>query len=116
MLIASTAVAQKIAPKSCRREGTSPIGLGDLTPTAFLTALLMVCFDLLMEPAAIKLDYWTWISGHIPLQNYLVWFGLGFIFATIGLQTGVLRRPLPQIAIHFYFAQLAYFGLVLQAR
>lgn len=115
MLIASTAVAQKIAPKSCRGEVTSPIGLGDLTPIAFLVALLMVCFDLLMEPAAMKLDYWTWMDSHIPAQNYLVWFGLGFIFATIGLQTGVLRRPLPQIAIHFYFAQLAYFGLVLQA-
>ena len=107
MLIASTAVAQKIAPKSLA---------GNPLKLAFLAALLMVCFDLLMEPAAMKLEYWTWMDSHIPLQNYLVWFGLSFIFATIGLQTGVLRRPLPRIAIHFYFAQLAYFGLVLQAR
>ena len=38
----------------------------------------MVCFDLLMEPAAVKLDYWTWLNGHIHLRNYLVWFGLEF--------------------------------------
>ena len=104
MLIASTAVAQKIASKS--------LAEGFRLKIAFLVALLMVCFDLLMEPAAVKLDYWTWMDNHIPLQNYLVWFGLSFIFATIGLQTGVFRRQLPQIAIHFYFAQLAYFGLV----
>ena len=103
MLIASTAVAQKIAPKS----------LGENRfKIAFLAALLMVCFDLLMEPAAMKLDYWTWMDSHIPTQNYLVWFGLGFIFATIGLQIGIFRRPLPRIAIHFYFAQVAYFGFV----
>ena len=104
MLIASTAVAQKIAPKSLPE--------GSLFKLAFLVALLMVCFDLIMEPAAVKLDYWTWMNDHIPLQNYLVWFGLGFIFATIGLQTGLFRRVLPRIAIHFYFAQLFYFGLV----
>ena len=104
MLIASTAVAQKIAPKSLTE--------GFRFKLAFLVALLMVCFDLLMEPAAMKLNYWTWMDDHIPLQNYLVWFGLSFIFATIGLQTGVLRRQLPRIAVHFYFAQLTYFGLV----
>ena len=140
MLIASTAVAQKIAPKSRRGEVASPIGLGDLTPTqtkksvasrtsrhkvaspiglgdltrtAFLVAFLMVCFDLLMEPAAVKLDYWTWLDNRPPLLNYLVWFGLSFIFATIGLRTGILRRQLPRIAVHFYFAQLIYFGLVI---
>ncbi|MDE0014865.1 MAG: carotenoid biosynthesis protein [Candidatus Poribacteria bacterium] len=103
MLIASTAVVQKIAPKSLAESRFK---------IAFLVALLMVCFDLLLEPAAVKLDYWTWMNDHIPLQNYLMWFGLSFIFATIGLQTGVFRRPLPRVAIHFYFAQLAYFGLV----
>ena len=105
MLIASTTVAQKIAPKS--------LAEGSRFKLAFLVALLMVCFDLLMEPAAVKLDYWTWMDDHIPLQNYLVWFGLSFIFATVGLQTRIFRRQLPQIATHFYFAQLAYFGLVI---
>ena len=103
MLVASTAVVQKIAPKSFSESHFK---------TAFLVVLLMVCFDLLMEPAAVKLEYWTWINGDIPLQNYLAWFGLSFIFAIIGLQIGVFRQQLPRIAIHFYFAQLLYFGLV----
>ena len=104
MLIASTAVVQKVAPKFLAE------GFGFIM--AFLVALLMVCFDLLMEPAAVKLHYWTWVSGDIPLRNYLMWFGLSFIFAAIGLHTGLFRQLLPRIAIHFYFAQLIYFGLV----
>ncbi len=104
MIVASTAVAQKIAPKSLAE------GFG--FKIAFLGALLMVCFDLLMEPAAVKLYYWTWINGDIPLRNYLMWFGLSFIFVAIGLYTGLFRRLLPRIAVHVYFAQLIYFGLV----
>ena len=103
MLIASTAVAQKIAPKSLA---------GNPFKLAFLVAALMVCFDLLMEPAAVKLDYWTWLDNRVPLQNYLMWFGLSFIFAIIGLQTGLFRRQLPKIVVHAYSAQLIYFGLV----
>ncbi|RKU18107.1 hypothetical protein C6500_13890 [Candidatus Poribacteria bacterium] len=104
MLVASTAVAQKIAPKS--------LADGFRFKIASLVALLMVCFDLLMEPAAVKLDYWTWMNDRIPLRNYLAWFGLSFIFAIIGLHTGLFRRVLPRIAVHFYFSQLIYFGLV----
>ena len=104
MLIASTAVAQKIAPKS--------LADGFRFKIAFLVASLMVCFDLLMEPAAVKLDYWIWMNDPIPLRNYLVWFGLSFIFAMIGFQVGVFRQQLPRIAFHCYFAQLLYFGLV----
>ena len=107
-LVASTAVAQKIAPKSLTK--------GSHFKIALLVALLMVCFDLLMEPAAVKLDYWTWMNDPIPLRNYLVWFGLSFIFATIGLQIGLFRQLLPRIAIHLYFAQLIYFGLVVLKR
>jgi hypothetical protein len=104
MLIASTTVAQKIVPKSL---ADSPFKI------AFLVALLMVCFDLLMEPAAVKLDYWTWLNDRIPLRNYLAWFGLSFIFAMIGFQVGTLRQQLPRIAFHCYFAQLLYFGLLI---
>ena len=103
MLIASMTVAQAISPKFASR---NPFKF------ACFVALLMVCFDLFMEPAAVKLGYWIWLKNHIPLQNYLAWFGLSFIFTTIGLRVGLFHRSLPRIAFHFYFAQLAYFGLV----
>ena len=104
MLVASVAVIQKIAPKFLVK---STIQL------AVCVAVLMVCFDLFMEPAAGILGYWVWIDNRIPLQNYLAWFGLSFVFATVGIRIGLFSQPpLPQIAFHFYFAQLIYFGLV----
>lgn len=103
MLVASVAVVQKIAPKFVVK---STIKL------AACVAVLMVGFDLFMEPAAGMLDYWVWVDNRIPLQNYLAWFALSFIFALIGMRIGLFFQPLPQIAFHFYFAQLLYFGLV----
>ena len=103
MLIASVAVVQAIAPKSVTK---STVKL------ALCVASLMVFFDLFMEPAAGMLNYWTWVDSRIPLQNYLAWFGLSFIFAIIGIGINLFSVPLPRIAFHFYFAQLVYFGLV----
>ena len=103
MLVSSVAVVQTIAPKSVVK---STIRL------ALCVALLMVLFDLFMEPAAGVLDYWIWMDDYIPLRNYLAWFGLSFIFAIIGINADLFSQPSPRIAFHFYFAQLVYFGLV----
>jgi putative membrane protein len=38
-------------------------------------ALLLMGFDWIMEPVAVKLGFWTWLSdGVIPLNNYRDWF------------------------------------------
>lgn len=42
-----------------------------LVPTA---ALLMVLLDVLVEPVAIRLDFWQWQGDIIPIQNYIMWF------------------------------------------
>lgn len=39
-----------------------------------LSALLMTSLDFLMEPVAIKSDYWQWSGGEIPFYNYFCWF------------------------------------------
>lgn len=38
-----------------------------------LVGLACVAFDLVMEPVAVNLGYWTWLDGSIPLQNSLAW-------------------------------------------
>jgi putative membrane protein len=48
---------------------------------ALVTATLTVVFDYVMEPVAIAFDYWTWTGGDIPLQNYIAWFCIAFLFA-----------------------------------
>ncbi|MDB5023874.1 MAG: hypothetical protein JWP78_1629 [Mucilaginibacter sp.] len=37
-------------------------------------ALLLVSLDMLIEPAAVRLDYWHWANGVIPVKNYCCWF------------------------------------------
>lgn len=39
-----------------------------------LSSLLMTSLDVLMEPVAIKSDYWQWSGGEIPFYNYFCWF------------------------------------------
>lgn len=44
-----------------------------------LSSLLMVLMDVLIEPIAISLDFWTWALGDIPFQNYVMWFFVSLI-------------------------------------
>lgn len=48
-----------------------------------LGALMMVSYDLLLEPVAIKLDFWNWQGGAIPLQNYVAWYIISVVFLAL---------------------------------
>lgn len=47
--------------------------------SSIIAAALMVSFDLLIEMVAPRFDFWEFKDGIIPLQNYLAWFGFGFV-------------------------------------
>jgi putative membrane protein len=49
--------------------------------TAVMTGAVATMFDWIMEPVAIRLDYWTWAGGDIPLHNYIAWFVIATISA-----------------------------------
>ena len=107
MILASVAVVQRFHP------GISGRGDGYF---AFWVSLVMVLFDMAMEPAAIRLTYWTWAGGEVPLQNYLGWFVTSFILVLAGRWLQLLRKPLPALAFHAFWAQLGYFVLVIMAK
>ncbi len=46
---------------------------------AFLCAATMTLLDIFIEPIAVKLDFWQWQNGLIPMQNYAAWFILSFL-------------------------------------
>lgn len=46
-------------------------------------AFMMVAYDLLLEPVAIELDFWSWGGNGIPVQNYLAWWIISAIFIAI---------------------------------
>lgn len=43
-------------------------------------ASLMTIYDFFMEPVAMAYDFWQWKNGIIPLQNYIAWFVIAFLF------------------------------------
>lgn len=75
--------------------------------SSFLASLIAVFFDFVMEPVAVKLDYWSWTYNIIPLQNYLAWFILAFISSAIfNLLKVKIGSKLP---ITYVIAQLVFF-------
>ncbi|MBN1539980.1 MAG: carotenoid biosynthesis protein [Candidatus Thermoplasmatota archaeon] len=47
-----------------------------------IAGALATLFDVVLEPVAIELDYWTWEGGSIPVQNYVAWFIIATLMAT----------------------------------
>lgn len=74
---------------------------------SLLAAFFMVLMDVLIEPVAIRYDYWEWATLHIPIQNYIAWFIVGFIMA-LGFSNLKLKIQ-NSIAIPLYFIQLVFF-------
>lgn len=79
---------------------------------AIWIGIFMTIFDLFMEPAAVKLNYWTWDIGIVPLLNYFAWFVFGSIFAFVGVKMKIFSSLAPRFAMHVYLAQLLYFIMV----
>jgi bisanhydrobacterioruberin hydratase len=48
-----------------------------------LASILMVIFDYILEPVAIKLDYWHWTEGDIPIYNFICWLGVSYLLQLI---------------------------------
>lgn len=50
---------------------------------ALAGAVVMVVLDVLIEPVAVKLDFWSWENDNIPLSNFIGWLGVAFIIQLI---------------------------------
>ncbi len=50
---------------------------------SILAGALSTGLDYIIEPVAVKLDFWKWDGGLIPVWNYICWFGFASIFAFI---------------------------------
>lgn len=85
-----------------------------LTNSIFLAALLgatlMTALDVIMEPVAVRLDYWTWANGEIPLQNFIAWWCTAFVLQLIWANfTGVKGN---KAAILLLLLQFAFFTVL----
>jgi putative membrane protein len=46
-------------------------------------ATLAVLFDWLMEPVAVKLNFWQWDGNNIPVYNYACWFFISILLLAL---------------------------------
>lgn len=90
---------------------TNKIKNNNLFILSLSNASLMTLFDFFLEPAAIKLNYWQWAEGVVPLFNYLTWFILSFIFSLITIKYINKKENISELS-HLYFSQIIYFILI----
>jgi uncharacterized membrane protein len=74
---------------------------------AFIASLLMTLLDYLIEPIAIKFDFWHWKNGFIPIQNYVAWFFVSFSINYFILSNNLVGKN--NIAKLMLILQLVFF-------
>ena len=66
-----------------------------------LAAGLMTLLDVLIEPVAVQLGFWSWHTATIPLTNYLGWYGVSaVVFGAFYLLPFQKRNALALSLIH----------------
>jgi bisanhydrobacterioruberin hydratase len=80
-----------------------------------LPPVLMVIYDLVLEQVAPDLGMWNWKNEVIPLQNYIAWFVVAFIFVLVfrlfNIKTSNKIAPLIFILQFLFFLLLMIFKL-----
>ena len=95
-------VAQLFFDKIIKRKETH------LIVKVSVSALLMLCVDILIEHIAPQLDFWYWKNNVIPIQNYTAWYIFASAFMYIYQQ---LQLPLTnKIAPWLYVFQVMFFA------
>ena len=79
--------------------------------SSIISAIISFIFDLILEPIAIKLDYWNWAGVVIPTQNYIAWFLISFLAA---LAFNFLKINITsKISMHYLLVQYLFFMALL---
>ena len=82
-----------------------------------LASLLMLLYDVILENIAPIIDMWSWTSNLIPLQNYIAWFIIAFLFqslvklADVKIQNKIAITILTCQAI-FFLVLIIFFNFV----
>lgn len=76
-----------------------------------IASMLILLYDLVLEIIAPALDMWQWENGIVPLQNYIAWFLITFLFQLLLKITKV--KTTNSMAILIVLMQVAFFLLLL---
>lgn len=85
----------------------------NLLLSSLIGASLMVGLDFVIEISAPRFDFWSFKDGIIPLQNYLAWFGFGFLanflFQKFNPHGNTVLAYHIMIAFFFFFLIFVFF-------
>jgi bisanhydrobacterioruberin hydratase len=77
---------------------------------AILSALLMTGLDVLIEPVAIRSDFWSWHNGIIPFYNYVCWF-----LISLPIHYYLLKRKTTKqntVSVGLFIVLVVFFGIL----
>lgn len=75
---------------------------------SFIGAGVLMTLDLFIEQVAIRYDFWHWQHNIIPIQNFVAWFVLSFVF--LMLYYTFLGNTRNRLAAVFLGTQFLFFG------
>ncbi len=75
-----------------------------------VAGMVTVMFDIPLEIVAVKLGYWYWIPGGVPLQNYVAWFCISSFGAYVLVRLKMGTRS--AVAVHYLIAQFVFFLMI----
>ena len=82
--------------------------------TAAIAGAVATMFDWIMEPVAIRLNYWTWAGADIPFQNYLSWFVIAtvtaYAYRSVGQEYGKNADGAGTLAGLYVLVQAGFFA------
>ena len=70
-------------------------------------ATIATCFDIILEPVAVKLNFWTWENSHIPMLNYICWFIVSAVMLTINVLLKISH--VNKFAKHLFLIEALFF-------
>jgi len=73
-------------------------------------ALLLVLLDLIIEPVAIRLNYWHWANNTIPVKNYICWFLFSSLLLAVFEMFGFKKQSM--VAPVLLILQFVFFGIL----
>lgn len=71
---------------------------------------ILLGLDFLIEPVAVRFDYWSWDGNIIPIQNYIGWYIFSFFLFRLFYRLNFQKEN--NAAIVLLFAQVGFFLLL----
>ncbi len=109
LIYCTNAIARQLWSRLRAGKNVKP-GLAEGAFIIITGSLLMVLYDLLLEPAATRLDMWSWDGGNIPFRNFIAWFGISLVFHLLYRLWG--EAKLNNRALPLFLVQMLFFAII----